>query len=91
MSAYLAHRARRWPNTANPHFFLTLHTALSTTPVSRPWLYRHYPASSNLLRRDRIVDEAQAADGDIRLTCDLFGLSIQAATRYTAAGDFPSR
>ncbi|MFF1594795.1 hypothetical protein ACFVY0_43070 [Streptomyces sp. NPDC058286] len=85
MNAYLTHRGRRWPNTANPHFFITRRTALSTTPVSRPWLYRHYPASSHLLRSDRIVDEVQAADGDIRLICDLFGLSIQAATRYTAA------
>ncbi|MFD5272119.1 hypothetical protein [Streptomyces sp. NPDC058335] len=71
-----------WPHTSR--------TALSTVPVSRPWLYRQYPASSTLLRGDRIVDEAQAAGGDVRLICELFGLSIQAATRYTAAGNFPS-
>ncbi|MER6958897.1 hypothetical protein [Streptomyces sp. NPDC000618] len=84
LAAYLAHRNKRWPHTANPYFFVTMRTALSTMPVSRPWLYRQYPASSGLLRSDRIVDEVQAADGDIRLICDLFGLSIQAAHRYTA-------
>ncbi|MEU3491112.1 hypothetical protein [Streptomyces massasporeus] len=60
------------------------HPALSAVPVSRPWLYRHYPASSHLLRGDRIVDEVQAAGGDARVICELFGLSIQAVTRYTA-------
>lgn len=54
-------------------------------PASRPWLYRHYPASSHLLRDDRILDEVQAAGGDARVICELFGLSIQAASRYTAA------
>ncbi|MER5381792.1 hypothetical protein ABT040_16140 [Streptomyces sp. NPDC002688] len=54
-----------------PHLFLT-----------RPWLYRHYPSSSHLLRADRLVDEAQAA-GDARLICELFGLTFNAATRCT--------
>ncbi|MDQ0956359.1 hypothetical protein QFZ66_000237 [Streptomyces sp. B4I13] len=67
-----------------------MRTALSTTPVSRPWLYRHYPASSHLLRGDRIIDEAQAAGGDARMICELFGLSIQAATRYIVTGNFPA-
>ncbi|MGW1365033.1 hypothetical protein ACWCQP_47595 [Streptomyces chartreusis] len=59
-------------------------------PTRRPWLYRHYPASSHPLRGDRIVDEVQAVGGDARMICELFGLSIQAATRYTATGNFPS-
>ncbi|MER6789877.1 hypothetical protein ABT330_35640 [Streptomyces sp. NPDC000658] len=85
LAAYLAHRGRRWPNTANPYFFLTQRTALSTTPVSPPWLYRQYPHTADVLRSDRIVDEVQAAGGDVRRLCDLFGLTVQAATRYTAA------
>jgi hypothetical protein len=85
LAAYLAHRGRRWPNTANPHFFVTLRTALSTTPVSRPWLFRQYPASSTLLRGDRILDEVQAAEGDVKMICMLFGLGVQAASRYSAA------
>ncbi|MFF7205358.1 hypothetical protein [Streptomyces sp. NPDC008141] len=86
LAAYLAHRRHRWPATANPHLFITQRSALSTTPVSRSWLFRQYPASAHVLRSDRIVDEVRAADGDALLICELFGLGIKAATRYTAAG-----
>ncbi|WP_405566689.1 hypothetical protein OG317_00325 [Streptomyces sp. NBC_01167] len=86
LGAYLAHRSHRWPGTANPHLFITRRSALSTTPVSRAWLYRQYPDSAHVLRSDRIIDEVQAADGDALLICELFGLGIKAATRYTAAG-----
>ncbi|MEU3342789.1 hypothetical protein [Streptomyces sp. NPDC006668] len=61
---------------------MTGRSAATTAPASRPWLYRHYPTSSHLLRADRIVDEAQAA-GDPRMICELFGLSYDAAVRYT--------
>lgn len=37
------------------------------------------------LRSDRILHEAIASGGDPRRLCDLFGLSIQHATRYTDA------
>ncbi|MFF8946727.1 hypothetical protein ACF1A5_31615 [Streptomyces sp. NPDC014864] len=82
LSAYLTHRTATWPRTANLHLFLTHRSAATTTPASRPWLYRRYPSSSHLLRADRIVDEALAA-GDTRMTCELFGLSFDAAARYT--------
>lgn len=35
------------------------------------------------IREDRILDEAHASRGDTRRVSDLFGLSIQAASRYT--------
>ncbi|MEU5583447.1 hypothetical protein ABZ791_28800 [Streptomyces huasconensis] len=41
-------------------------------PASHPWLYRQYPA----------------ADGDVPMICELFALSVQAATRYTSTGGF---
>ncbi|MEU8717922.1 hypothetical protein [Streptomyces sp. NPDC048663] len=82
LAAYLAYRRERWPQTANPHLFLTRRSAVTTAPVSRPWLYRRYPSSSHLLRNDRIVDEARAT-GDTRMLCELFGLSFEAASRYT--------
>ncbi|MEV6020358.1 hypothetical protein [Streptomyces sp. NPDC051997] len=82
LAAYLAHRHRRWPHTANPYFLVNFRTALSTRPVSRPWLWRQYPSSSLLLRDDRIVDEVQA-DTDPRTLCELFGLTYNAVTRYT--------
>jgi hypothetical protein len=83
LDAYLAHRAARWPHTANPHLFLTSRSATSTTPVSRPYLYRQHPLSSHVIRSDRIVHEVQAAGANVRLICELFGLGIEAATRYT--------
>jgi len=39
------------------------------------------------IRQDRILDEAHATGGDVRALCDLFGLSIAGAYRYTAAVD----
>ncbi|MFI8164180.1 hypothetical protein ACIF6I_33885 [Streptomyces microflavus] len=44
-------------------------------PASRPWRYRHCPASRHLLRSDRILDEIHAAGGDARMIRELFGLS----------------
>jgi hypothetical protein len=35
-----------------------------------------------VLRADRIVDEVQTA-GDTRMICELFGIGVQAASRYT--------
>ncbi|MFG3552496.1 hypothetical protein [Streptomyces sp. NPDC047725] len=82
LTTYLTHRTKTWPHTANPHLFLTHRSAATTTPVSAPWIHRQYPSSSHLLRNDRIVNEAQAT-ADARMICELFGLSFQAATRYT--------
>ena len=40
------------------------------------------------VRRDRILDEAFATGGDLRMLCELFSLSIAGAYHYTtAAGD----
>ncbi|MGW2836127.1 tyrosine-type recombinase/integrase [Streptomyces sp. NPDC001286] len=82
LAAYLTHRTATWPRTANLHLFLTMRSAATTTPASHPWLHRHYPTSSHLLRADRIADEAQRT-ADTRMICELFGLSYDAATRYT--------
>ncbi|MEU8484187.1 hypothetical protein [Streptomyces sp. NPDC048641] len=45
--------------------------------------YRQHPLSSHVIRSDRIVHEVQAAGANVRLICELFGLGIEAATRYT--------
>lgn len=42
------------------------------------------------IRQDRILDEAHASSGDVRLVCDLFGLSVAGAYRYTTTVDHPS-
>jgi hypothetical protein len=41
------------------------------------------------IRQARILDEARATGGDIRALCDLFGLSVAGAHRYTATVDHP--
>ena len=42
------------------------------------------------MREDRILDEAHATGGDVRRICDLFGITVGAAIRYTATVDPPS-
>ena len=41
------------------------------------------------IREDRILHEALATGGDVRRLCDLFGISVAAALRYTAVLDPP--
>jgi hypothetical protein len=48
------------------------------------------PGGVQALRSDRILHEAIATDGDPRRLCDLFGLSIQCAGRYTDAVSEPA-
>jgi hypothetical protein len=83
LSAWLDHRAARWPKTANPHLFINTRTAGRLGPVSGGWINHILGVSAQTVREDRILDEAIATDGDIRRLCDLFGLSIKAAERYT--------
>ena len=46
--------------------------------------------SVQAIREDRILDEAHASRGDTRRLTDLFGLSINAALRYTDTVDHPA-
>ena len=51
--------------------------------------------SGQVIRRDRILDEAHATGGDIRALTDLFGLTAAGAMPYVMsvnrAGDAPAR
>jgi hypothetical protein len=89
LTAYLTHRHRHWPNTANPHLFVHYRNA-NTSPVTPWWVSRRLGMSPQSIRLDRILDEAHARGGGIRVLCDLFGLSIAGAYRYTAAVDSPA-
>ena len=82
VNAWLAERARRWPNTANPHLFISTRTAVRTTPVSAPWIIDTLGVLPSTIRQDRILHEAIATGGDIRRLCDLFGISVMTAQRY---------
>jgi hypothetical protein len=46
--------------------------------------------NAQAVREDRILDEVQATGGDVRRICDLFGITVGAALRYTATADPPS-
>ena len=91
LAAYLDYRARRWPNSSNPHLFLTQRTAGGLDPVGARWIKLKIAitGAAQAIREDRILDEAHATGGDIRAICDMFGLSVTAAERYTATVDHP--
>lgn len=87
LATWLDHRQTRWPYSTNPHLFIHFRTTARTEPVGRRWvkLNLDLPGGVQALRSDRILQEAIWSAGDIRRLCDLFGLSIQQATRYRTA------
>jgi hypothetical protein len=50
--------------------------------LCRRWITGTIGTSAQAIREDRILDEALAANGDIRRLCDLFGLTAGGAERY---------
>ncbi|MFJ6199119.1 hypothetical protein [Micromonospora sp. NPDC092111] len=87
---WLNYRDMRWPNTLNNHFFLHYRTACRpNTTVGPRWIRLTIGEglTGSTIREDRILNEAHATDGDVRRLVDLFGLSVQASTRYTATVD----
>ena len=90
LRAWLDERARRWPNTTNPHLFINLHTAVRTCPTSREWITVTLGVSAQAIREDRILHEALATKGDVRRLGDLFGLTVAGAERYAHTTDQPA-
>lgn len=84
---WLDHRGQRWPTSTNPHLFIHFRSAGHDEPVGLRWVFLTFGVLGGVqaLRADRILHEAVATGGDPRRLCDLFGLSIQHATRYTDA------
>jgi hypothetical protein len=82
VTAWLDHRTARWPNTANPHLFITSRSALGTTPVGGNWIWKTLGMSPQRLRQHRILDEALATGGDVRRITDLFDVTVGTAIRY---------
>lgn len=89
LAAWLDHRNRTWPNSANPHLLINRRTAPRLVPAgpNYPWLGSALRAQA--LREDRILHEIHATGGDVRRLCDLFGLSISGATRYLGTVEHP--
>ncbi|MES4907819.1 MULTISPECIES: hypothetical protein [unclassified Streptomyces] len=84
LTAYLDYRNSRWPRTANSHLFLSQTTACGVEPVSNVWINDVLGMPARRLREDRLLHEAEATGGDPRRICDLFGLTVGAALRYTS-------
>ncbi len=89
LTAYLDYRAQRFPATSNPYLLVNRKSAPRRTPVDTIYPWHRYGLDSKGLREDRILHEVHATGGDVRRICDLFGLSIKAAMRYTAVLEHP--
>jgi len=84
LAAWLDHRAARWPRTLNPHLFITQNTAPRLNPPGHTFPWKKAGVTPQSLRSDRILQEIYATGGDVRRICDLFGIGIEAALRYSA-------
>lgn len=89
LRAYLDYREQRWPTTANPHLFIHYRNATHAAASTMYWIRDCLGLNPRRIRQDRIMDEAHATGGDTRRLCDLFGLSIAGAHRYTDTVDHP--
>jgi len=89
LAAWLDHRQRRWPNCANPHLLVSRRTAPRLVPVGNNFPWKGITLRPQALREDRILHEIHATGGDVRRICDLFGLSVEGATRYLKTIEHP--
>jgi len=89
LAAWLDHRSRTWPNSANPHLLINRRTAPRLVPGGHAFPWRNSAVRPRALREDRILHEIHATGGDVRRLCDLFGLSVEGATRYLATIEHP--
>jgi len=85
--AWLQHRGRRWPGTANPHLIINQQTAMTTRAVSENWLAascRGLTATLERLRVDRQLEEALTCGADPLHLAAVFGTSNGTAIKYAA-------
>ncbi len=83
--AWLQHRGRRWPGTANPHLIINQQTAMTTRAVSENWLTescRGLTATLERLRADRQLEEALTCGADPLHLAAVFGIDDTTAIKY---------
>ncbi len=87
LATWLDHRATQWPNTTNGYLFINRRSSYRSCTVGTRWLRLAIgpTVTPRDLREDRILAEARANGGDVRGIADLFGLSINASSRYAYA------
>ncbi len=89
LAAWLDHRNRTWPATANPHLLINRRTAPRLVPSGPSFPWKDSRIRPRALREDRILHEIHATGGDVRRIYDLFGLSVEGATRYLKTVEHP--
>jgi len=82
LAVWLDRRNRTWPATANPHLLVNRRTAPRLVPGGPSFPWKDSRIRPRTLREDRILHEIHATGGDVRRIYDLFGLSVEGATRY---------
>jgi hypothetical protein len=87
--AWLQVRRARWPHSANPHLLINRRTAPRLVPGGHAFPWRDSAVRPRALREDRILHEIHATGGDVRRIYDLFGLSVEGATRYLKTVEHP--
>ncbi|HEX6681863.1 MAG TPA: hypothetical protein VF062_03675 [Candidatus Limnocylindrales bacterium] len=87
LRCWLDYTRNRWPNTANPHLFISKESALGFSPVSHAWIFnlRGLPATLERLRVDRQLEEAVASGCDPLHIANVFGVAESTAVRYAHA------
>ena len=83
--AWLQHRGRRWPGTANPYLIINQQTAMTTRAVSENWLTgscRGLTATLERLRVDRQLEEALTSGADPLHLAAVFGTGDTTAIKY---------
>lgn len=89
LTAYLDHRQRQWPRTANPHLLIHRNIAGTLKPYGSRWAQLLLGMSPRVIREDRILHEIHATGGDVRRVCEMFGYSVSGAMRYLNTLDPP--
>lgn len=89
LATWLNHRDETWPDSVNPHLLINRRTAPRLIPVGNNYPWAGVTLRPRALREDRILHEIHATGGDVRRVCDLFGLSVEGATRYLNTIEHP--
>jgi len=89
LTSWLDYRNQTWPASANPHLLINRRTAPRLVPGGHSFPWSESALRPRALREDRILHEIHATDGDVRRICDLFGLSVEGATRYLKTIEHP--
>ncbi|MDR6688298.1 hypothetical protein J2Y41_003884 [Arthrobacter sp. 1088] len=89
LATWLNHRNQTWPDSVNPHLLINRRTAPRLVPVGNNYPWAGVTLRPRALREDRILHEIHATGGDVRRVCDLFGLSVEGATRYLNTIEHP--